>query len=701
MLDLKMQLEQLQAEFEASQQNPDEPAIRALEVRAGEFLKASSGSEWNPGALALFKEITTLRRQLAGGRDVAEVDVEKLLRGARVRIRVADATPTDQRYALDFLRQVMEAESDNPDAFALLEELLAQNTNLQDDVQELLAPLEHIVPQAAEVLQRIRSAPDFAAPPLQNEIGALTTRMFDAHYRGEYAAAISLCNQVLELDSRNATAKEYKAKAEDYLERGVVSDARIPPPARIAYNQGVSVQRARLYGEAKNLFNKALQLAGESGIAWWPDAENALLSAEELISAEELRKEGDELARQDHWDEALAKYEDALELAEIPRTRKRYDVLAQVVQAYYETENELSVASAQLIGRAEQIRLLQENIINALGYFPDSQKLLYLNDRVNTHKESILNVQSIKDMSAQARAVFQVDERRRRFQDVFELLGMLQNSQPYNQEVTGLMQQASREVNLLAELERELEQAEWGLQLDRENGIALAYSALEQLGRFANYSDYQRLLRMLLGELLSRSVMSRDHNNLPEAEAFLHQAESLYNLVFCVPRAEEPQDHGPLKQLQEDMSRYLKTHRSRLDLMRALVLAADKQYDSAIHLLERLTADDPENLHFRSELQRVKGAQESQEHLKKGAAFRKTGNVEEAAKEYGEALKLAVLDPTVIELYAEALSLRQRQEQGWSALTGRERAAFVFRLLVLLVLYTASVSLVTAAIVSR
>lgn len=133
--------------------------------------------------------------------------------------------------------------------------------------------------------------------------------MTQAYYAGDYQQVIDLANRVINLQPGNATALEYRQKAEDNIIRGVVPDHRIPFDARVSYNRANSLVRAGNYNEAERLYREARDIAERSGILSWKDAEQALLDIQDLSLAREMVAEGDRLMSADNWSEARRKYE--------------------------------------------------------------------------------------------------------------------------------------------------------------------------------------------------------------------------------------------------------------------------------------------------------------------------------------------------------------------------------------------------------
>jgi len=559
MSDLDLQLKQLMSNFEGLQQKPDESAIRDLEEQANKLLKASGGSPVNNDVWELLKEVIAFRRGLTD--DQPAIDVEKLLRAARVRIR--NATPTDQRGAFELLQQVLEAEPDNLDAYTLLEELLAGNADFTDDVRQLLEPLAHTVDRAAEILRRIRpaaglepgrtppphpnanstysagasSGPGVSPSPSQSEVEALLARMIDAYYQGEYPEAIKLCIKVLELDPRNATAREYKDKAEDFLERGVVPDTRITLPARIAYNRGFSAKRAGLYEEAQRLFNEALRSARESGIDRWADAENALLEIDDLLLAKRLQEEGDSLAKKDQWTEALEKYEGALELLDTPRARKKYEALEKTIQAHREIDVKLSMLSGQLLDMARQIQPMRSRLAEAREYWADSPKLAELWNKVEARARDIsARLQERGENSLlQARTAPTIANRLDSINEAVLYLGEARDLHPEaSSEVGALLSQARSDQALANNAKQVLDDAAKLIELRDEANLSEALAKLTTaVGDWSDFVQDARY-RSLLTKL-QRHLLDLVEGELRERDPDLAHARSILEAVKRQP----------------------------------------------------------------------------------------------------------------------------------------------------------------------
>ncbi len=332
-------------------------------------------------------------------------DVNKLMNQARVRVNIAN-TPSAHREALGLLSQVLQSEPDNDEAYDLLEAIATKGLIPSNNVEAVLSPLTTI--RAVQLLRQIQSPGSTARPAgaavggsvpsaspglpsaTQDQVNVLLEQLTQVYYEGKYQEAINLSLRVLQLDPNNLSAKEYQAKADDYLRRGVVAETRIPLLARTKYNRARSAIRASLYSEAQNLLEEALKIAqDEAGISRWADAESLLLEIADLQLAEELRKKGDDLAARDNWEQALEQYENSLGVVNTPRTQVKYDSLKKVIQLYQEVDIKLSVLSGQLLDKAEQIESLRADLAQALTYWPNSARLMELLVKLDARSRNV------------------------------------------------------------------------------------------------------------------------------------------------------------------------------------------------------------------------------------------------------------------------------------------------------------------------
>ena len=546
MTDLERQLEAMREELEHLRQAPDENRLREMEQEGQDLLRQTVGSALNTQAEALFTEILTVKRSLVTSApqitDTA-AELDALLRRARVRVKTA-SDPQDYRGALDFIHQVLDLNAETPEAYDLLEKLLGKAPDLQENAISLLTPLATRNSRAKEVLQRLGTPssgggfpsgaprqPDFSPPPpqpsgtgftdgaaaLPTDLDELRRRMTDLYYQGEYREAINLCNRILSLAPNDEQVKDYRIKAEDYLNRGFVPDNRIPLQARMAYNRGNSAKRAGMYKEAQDLYNEALHLARMEGLDRWADAENALMEIEDLVLAKKLTDEGDALGKQDRWEEATQKYEGALELSESPRTRKKYEALNKVLLSYRQIDVRLATLSGSLIDMANQLATMRQNLSDAREYWADSAKLGELWAKVEGRSRDIASrlEERGRMLLNQASDAPTLADRLRLLDEALKYLETAGNLQAEDAQVSTLLQTVLSEQDRTNSVKRLLDESERALNQRDANGAEEALVRLQTLAD--DYSEYSQdpRFRSLLSKL-QRNFLDQVERDLEE-----------------------------------------------------------------------------------------------------------------------------------------------------------------------------------------
>jgi hypothetical protein len=564
--ELKLQLDELRQEKENLGPNPDKQDIQDLEERAQELLNSTQRTMLNEDAIALLREISKLDRQTAAPPSPPlspSVDTERLLRGARVRIRTA-GTPTDLRDALDKLRQVLDAEPENDKAYSHLEELVEKNEDFEGDVEKLLVKFEDRAYRAAEALKQIRKpdsdsevSPLFTrdkSPPsgvvsgtdssTSLEIEELISRLEDQYYLGEYRESIELCHKIQLLDPENSIAKDYLHKAEARLEEGYVPETKIPARARMAYNKGLSAKRAGMYREAQNLFNEAQRIAESEGIDRWGDIERALIDIEDLVLAKRLENEADELAKQDKWEEALPKYEGALELKGFPRTEKKYGALKKVIRTYRETGVRLSTLSGSLTDIARQLSEMRNELSEARAYWAESIKLGELWAQVDARsRETGVRLQERgENLLDQARSARTINDRLRFTDEALRYLETGRDLLSDDPRIDTLLLQAITEEERAQNIKDLLEDTERLLSQRDASGIDEALTKLQTVAdEFSDYIKdprYRSLLAKLQRYLLEQVEGELDSSkpNLSYARTQLEKVRSnLFRPLGRVP----------------------------------------------------------------------------------------------------------------------------------------------------------------------
>lgn len=549
MTDLDAQLDSLKSEFDVLRLAPDESQFQDLEQRSRDLMRRTApGSPMNVAAETLVKEIISTRRSLVASASSENAtppgtEIESLLRRARVRVRTA-SDPSEHRSALDILRQVLDLDAETPEAYDLLEKLLGKAPDLQETAISLLTPLATRNSRAKEVLQRLNAPsskggapsgaprqPNFSPPPLQpsgtgftnggavspTDLDELRRRMTDLYYQGEYREAINLCNKILGISPNDEQAKDYRIKAEDYLNRGFVPDNRIPLQARMAYNRGNSAKRAGMYKEAQDLYNEALHLARMEGLDRWADAENALMEIEDLVLAKKLTDEGDALGKQDRWEEATQKYEGALELSESPRTRKKYEALNKVLLSYRQIDVRLATLSGSMIDMAGQLTTMRQNLSDAREYWADSAKLGELWAKVEGRSRDIASrlEERGRMLLNQTSDASTLADRLRLLDEALKYLEAAGNLQAEDAQVSTLLQTVLSEQDRTNSVKRLLDESERALNQRDASGAEEALVRLQTLADDYNEYSQDPRFRSLLSKL-QRNLLDQVERDLEE-----------------------------------------------------------------------------------------------------------------------------------------------------------------------------------------
>jgi tetratricopeptide (TPR) repeat protein len=540
--NLETEIQQLRNALDAARDNPQEGAIQDLEEQVQSLMSESSGGEHYDDVVDLYKEVSALRREYNRRRDEEGVDVNRLLSKANLRINIS-GTPADHRAALRILRQVLDEEPANETAYELLDGIIEAEQVQTDDILEVVQGVES--QRAREVRSRLdaagapssqgsgapppsspaagptysggsgagsagggsenwRSGTNQDSPGNSAEVERLQARMTQVYYEGDYQEAINLCLKILSIDENNTVAKEYRVKAEDYLDRGVVPDARIPREARFSYNRALSLKRAGQYSEAESLFRKALDIAKtEGGIDRWSDAERELMEIDDLILQKELVQKGDRLARNDEWDEAAEMYQNAMNVVGDPNIEKKHDTLTKAVQIYRQVDVKLSMLTGQLTDQAKQLQPLRNDLAEARGYWPNSAKLMELMAKIDARTHEIgANLQERgENFLHESRNAVTVDDRLRRIQEGLRSLEAAGRLLPDDGNIDRLIREAQTEETRAERAKHALDEAEDLINHRNAESIEdareLLMTTADDLSDFTQGTRYRNLLSKL------------------------------------------------------------------------------------------------------------------------------------------------------------------------------------------------------------
>lgn len=533
---LQAQLSELQVEYEQLQANYIPENVEDLERRVRELYVAAAGND------ALQIQARDLLRKTRELRQKPESQSEspvEMVNKARVRINLG-GTVQDFRDAIDMLDNVLRLDPDNVQAVELLESIALKSPSLKNEVIEMLRRLSSS--QAREAVERIdkpsqtepsrsktESTSSTASPraPASDEVEILQKQLIDIYYQGEYRRTIQICNSILSYDPDNRLAKEYKAKAEDYIQRGVVPDVRLPLDARIAFNRGTSAIRASQYEEAKVLFESALRTAKGSGIDYWKDAEEALQQIDNLALSKDLRDAGDRLVAKDRWEEALESYENALAVIDEPRARRKYELLSHIVKQHKRATVQVALVSGQLLEMANTIVELRSVVNDARVELPESQKLLELVATVEARARDVrARLQERGEtLLAQSDNAPAVSERLRLAQDSLQNLEAAHALQPEDSNTDNVRIQAQAQVSKLENIKAVIEGARQRLSKRDSSSLNEIRAALEDLTEYAEDPVYRSTVATLHHQVLEQAQLALEHKDLLDARSWLTKAE--------------------------------------------------------------------------------------------------------------------------------------------------------------------------------
>ncbi|MCC6804952.1 MAG: tetratricopeptide repeat protein, partial [Anaerolineae bacterium] len=393
MPDLQQRLDDLRRTVQKLPEDSDTAVVSDLEKQARTLLADAKNTPFEADAQALFGELA----RLSSPTSPVAATVRGLLRRARIRIEIAgDDDDIDE--AIDILAEGLALSPRDPDVIAMLEDAGKHNAQARQRVADLFTrygverkapppprtPVEthDEIPRASGDTGEVKSVspptyPTSAGyPPPEREMfregqrrtpgqgstygGDVDDALSDltqAYYSGDYQLVIDQANRILSQQPGNATALEYRQKAEDNLIRGVVPDHRIPFDARVAYNRANSLVRAGNYDEAERLYREARDLAERNGILSWKDAEQALLDIQDLALAREMINEGDRMMAADNWNEALRKYEGALRVVpNDPQAEERIERVRRIQGDAEGAAAQLSMLGGSLSEQASQLQ---------------------------------------------------------------------------------------------------------------------------------------------------------------------------------------------------------------------------------------------------------------------------------------------------------------------------------------------------------
>lgn len=565
MTDLQERLDHLTQQLESikSSSPVDNQQVAQLEKTAQELLSDAKNTPHEGTVQGLFAEIAKLSRTPSSA---TSASVQGLLRRAKIRIEIAgDEDDVDE--AIDILTEAIALTPDNPDVIALLQDAAQHSEQTAQRVKDLFE--RYNVEASARPEQDFSEDDDVALPPApaenagnndpappryssssgykppeknirqtssqrrvpgqgsmyaSDEIDDLMSEVTQAYYSGEYQQTVELANKILTQQPGNATALEYRQKAEDNLIRGVVPDHRIPFDARVSFNRAKSLERAGNYDDAERLYREARELAERSGILSWKDAEQAMLDIQDLALARELINEGDRLMNLDNWGEALRKYEGALRVVpNDPQAEERIETVRRVQQDTDQAAVQMSMLSGTLTEQAAQLRNVMGILARVRQVLPNSQRVGQLFQEANNKLGSIKTQIHDQAQSAMSRAgnAVALEDRITLMNEALRLLEIGVELDPSDQRISELMLESRGNISEMQRSRQIIERAASMVAQNFDNEIVQARNMLAELSDFAQDERYRAVVSDLFTRYVERAEIALEDGDIAETESWL------------------------------------------------------------------------------------------------------------------------------------------------------------------------------------
>lgn len=575
MADLQQRLDDLRRSVQDLPEDADSSVVADLEKQARTLLADAKNTPFEADAQSLFGELA----RLSSPTSPVSATVRGLLRRARIRIEIAgDDDDIDE--AIDILAEALALAPRDPDVAAMLEEAGRNNAQAKQRVTDLFTrhgverkpatpprtPVEtqHDIPKArnadgndedngkpappvyptsagypAPEREISRSQPPRRTPGQGNAFGGdvddALSEVTQAYYSGEYQQVIDLANRVLSQQPGNATALEYRQKAEDNLIRGVVPDHRIPFDARVAYNRANSLVRAGNYDEAERLYREARDLAERNGILSWKDAEQALLDIQDLALAREMINEGDRLMAADNWNDALRKYEGALRVVpNDPQAEERIERVRRIQGDAEGASAQLSMLGGSLAEQAAQLQTVLGMIGRLRQSLPNSQRLAQLAENANSRLNAIKTQLNEQAQSALNRtnSATSLEEKLNLTNEAIQLLELGVKLDPGDTTMSDLLLEARSSASDMQRARQVIERAANNIAQNYDNELLQARSMLSGLLGYAQDTRYRTVVNDLLTRYIERAVGAIDDGDIDEAQALLQtMRDEPFNIV--------------------------------------------------------------------------------------------------------------------------------------------------------------------------
>jgi tetratricopeptide (TPR) repeat protein len=557
MADLKQRIDELRAALKNLADDDAEGAAK-LEKTARALLTDAKNTPQEAAAQSLFADLARRGSPLSPN----AATIRGLVRRARIRIEIAgDDEDIDE--AIDILAEALQLNPADDDVIALLQEAAGRSAQANQRVLDLFkrynvqrpssapppppaedAPEEEVLPARGrkrgektnyptssgypaperDLMNDTASRRPPTGPIFSTEIDDAISELTQAYYAGDYQQVIELANKILSAQPGNATALEYRQKAEDNLIRGVVPDFRIPFDARVAYNRANSLVRAGNYDEAERLYRDARDIAERSGILSWKDAEQALLDIQDLALARELLLEGDRLMTADNWSEAVRKYEGALRVVpNDPSAEERLEKARRIQSDVDQAAVQLTMLGGTLPDQVGQINNVLNILTRVRQLLPNSSRLNSLAHDAQTRLGALKAQIADQAQAAVARAnnAGSLDERIALTNEALQMLELGVRLDPTD---TALADSLSRSRVGASEMSRARQVIERAAALIAQNGdneLTQARTMLTGLREFAQDNRYRAVVGELSTRYAEHAQAALEDGDAGEAEMWL------------------------------------------------------------------------------------------------------------------------------------------------------------------------------------
>jgi tetratricopeptide (TPR) repeat protein len=558
MADLRQRIDELRA---ALKNLPDDDAEGAakLEKTARALLTDAKNTPQEAAAQALFADLARRGSPVSP----SAATIRGLVRRARIRIEIAgDDEDIDE--AIDILAEAIQLNPADEDVIALLQEAAGRSAQANQRVIDLFKRYNVQRPSSAPPPspEEADDGDDEPAPPargrkrgdksyptssgypaperdLKNdtasrrpptgpmfstEIDDAISELTQAYYAGDYQQVIELANKILSAQPGNATALEYRQKAEDNLIRGVVPDFRIPFDARVAYNRANSLVRAGNYDEAERLYREARDTAERSGIPTWKDAEQALLDIQDLALARELLLEGDRLMTADNWSEAVRKYEGALRVVpNDPSAEERLEKARRIQGDVDQAAVQLTMLGGTLPDQVGQINNVLNTLTRMRQLLPNSNRLNALAADAQLKLGSLKAQISDQAQAAVARAnsAGSLDERIALNNEALQMLELGVRLDPTDTALADTLSRSRVGGSEMSRARQVIERAAALIAQNFDNELTQARTMLTGLRDYAQDNRYRAVVGELASRYSERAQAALEEGDAGEAEMWL------------------------------------------------------------------------------------------------------------------------------------------------------------------------------------